>query len=162
LKVLCASKLAISSVGGTVNIVTKTIDSRKGGFIQQMVANDNYTKTTSYYSTGVNQKGWSFSAMLGHWQGDGYVNYTDGQGQTYFLSVGYAPSENHVLNFLVTGAPQWHAVAGSSSIGDFLENGRRYNSWNFSGVDSPNTLNGGNKIYPGGRDRKSTRLNSSH
>ena len=149
---LGASKLAISSVGGTVNIVTKTIDNKQGGFVQQMVANDDYTKTTAYYSTGVNEKGWSFAAMLGHWQGDGYVNYTDGQGQTYFLSVGYAPSENHVLNFLVTGAPQWHAVAGSGSIGEFLENGRRYNSWNFSGVNSPNTLNGGNNIYPGGRN----------
>ncbi|MBU3820835.1 TonB-dependent receptor [Flavobacteriaceae bacterium XHP0103] len=149
---LGASKLAISSVGGTVNVVTKTIDNKKGGFIQQMVANDNYTKTTAYYSTGVNEKGWSFAAMLGHWQGDGYVNYTDGQGQTYFLSVGYKPSDSHVLNFLVTGAPQWHAAAGSGSIGDFLENGRRYNSWNFSGVNSPNTLHGGNNVYPGGRN----------
>lgn len=149
---LGASKLAISSVGGTVNIVTKTIDRKEGGFLQQLIANDNYTKTTAYYSTGVNEKGWSFSAMLGHWQGDGYVDYTDGQGQTYFLSVGYQPNDNNTLNFLVTGAPQWHAVAGSGSIGSFIENGRRYNSWNFSGVDSPNTLNGGNNVYPGGRN----------
>ncbi|WP_370477633.1 TonB-dependent receptor [Tamlana flava] len=149
---LGASKLAISSVGGTVNIVTKTIDRKEGGFLQQLIGNDNYTKTTAYYSTGVNEKGWSFSAMLGHWQGDGYVDYTDGQGQTYFLSVGYQPNDNNILNFLVTGAPQWHAVAGSGSIGDFVENGRRYNSWNFSGVNSPNTLNGGGNVYPGGRN----------
>ncbi|WP_055442200.1 TonB-dependent receptor [Lacinutrix himadriensis] len=147
---LGASKLAISSVGGTVNIVTKTIDRKEGGFVQQMVGNDNYTKTTAYYSTGVNEKGWSFSGLLGHWQGDGYVDNTDGQGQTYFFSVGYQPNEKHSLNFLLTGAPQWHAAAGSGSIESFLDNGRKYNSWNFSGVDSPNNLNGGK--YPGGRN----------
>ncbi|AUP79760.1 TonB-dependent receptor [Flavivirga eckloniae] len=147
---LGSSKLAISSVGGTVNIVTKTIDKREGGFIQQMVANDNYTKTTAYYSTGVNEKGWSFSGLFGHWQGDGYVDYTNGQGQTYFLSVGYQPNEKHSLNFLITGAPQWHAVAGRDDIGTFLDNGRRYNDGVLMGVESPNNLEGG--IYPFGRN----------
>ncbi len=147
---LGSSKLAISSVGGTVNIVTKTIDRKKGGFVQQMIGNDDYTKTSAYYSTGKSEKGWSFSALLGHWQGDGYVNYTHGQGQTYFLSAGYQPNENNTFNFLLTGAPQWHAAAGRGSIGDFLENGRRYNSWNETGVSSPNNLEG--DVYPGGRN----------
>lgn len=147
---LGSSKLAISSVGGTVNIVTKTVDRREGGFVQQMVGNDNYTKSTAYYSTGLMESGWAFSAMLGHWQGEGYVNDTDGQGQTYFLSLGYKPNENNLFNFLITGAPQWHAAAGSGRISDFLENGRKYNSWNFSGVNSPNLLQSGR--YPGGRN----------
>lgn len=149
---LGASKLAISSVGGTVNIVTKTIDQKEGGFVEQMVGNDNYIKSSAYFSTGVNDKGWSFSGLLGHWQGDGYVDNTQGQGQTYFLSVGYQPNENHAFNFLLTGAPQWHAVQGGTSIRNFLESDRfrRYNSWTFDGVNSPNTLNGG--AYPGGRN----------
>ncbi|MDO6760522.1 carboxypeptidase-like regulatory domain-containing protein [Tamlana sp. 2_MG-2023] len=147
---LGASKLAISSVGGTVNIVTKTIDKKEGGYLQQMLGNDYYTKTTAYYSTGVSEKGWSFSSLLGYWQGDGYVNDTDGQGQTYFFSVGYTPNDHHSLNFLLTGAPQWHAVAGSGDIQSFLDNGREYNSWSFDGVDSPNTLSSGK--YPGGRN----------
>src|SRR5690606_16578390 len=153
---LGASKLAISSVGGTVNIVTKTIDRREGGFVQQMVGNDNYIKSTAYYSTGVNDKGWSLGVLFGHWQGDGYVDYTQGQGQTYYISVGYQPNDNHALNFMLTGAPQWHAAAGSGKISDFLDpeenggRGRRYNSWIETGVDSPNNLHGG--VYPGGRN----------
>ena len=147
---LGSSKLAISSVGGTVNIVTKTVDRKEGGFVQQMIGNDNYTKSTAYYSTGLMESGWAFSAMLGHWQGEGYVDYTDGQGQTYFVSLGYKPNENNLFNFLITGAPQWHAAAGRGDIVDFLENGRRYNSWNYDNVDSPNLLNGGK--YPGGRN----------
>lgn len=147
---LGASKLAISSVGGTVNIVTKTIDRKEGGFFQQMVGNDNYIKSTAYYSTGVNEKGWSFGALFGYWQGDGYVNYAQGQGQTYYFSIGYQPNENHALNLMVTGAPQWHAAAGSASIQKFIDNGRNFNDWNFTGVDSDNNLHGG--VYPGGRN----------
>lgn len=147
---LGSSKLAISSVGGTVNIVTKTLDKREGGFFQSMIANDNYIKTTGYYSTGIMENGLSVAAMLGHWQGDGYVNNTGGQGQTYFLSFGYVPNENNIFNFLITGAPQWHAAAGSDNLRTFLDNGRKYNSWNTPNVNSPNTLNGG--AYPGGRN----------
>ena len=146
---LGSSKLAISSVGGTVNIVTKTIDKREGGFVQQMVANDNYTKTMASYSTGLMENGWAFTALLGHWQGDGYVDHTDGQGQTYFISVGYKPNENNVFNFMVTGAPQWHATDGFNRISRYLSDGRRYN-FAYSDVKSPNLLQGG--FYPSGRN----------
>src|SRR5690606_2120872 len=118
---LGSSKLAISSVGGTVNIVTKTIDLKEGGFLQSMIANDDYIKTTAYYSTGLMENGLAVSAMLGHWRGEGYVNNTDGQGQTYFLSFGYKPNENNIFNFLLTGAPQWHAAAGQDNLRTFLD-----------------------------------------
>ena len=151
---LGSSKLAISSVGGTVNIVTKTIDKKEGGFIQQMVANDNYTKTSAYYSTGLMENGLAVSAMFGHWQGEGYVDHTEGQGQTYFLSFGYKVSEKHILNLMLTGAPQWHAAAGSNDLSDYLDSdntrGIRLNTWNATGVDSPNNLKSG--VYPGGRN----------
>ncbi|MDO5970668.1 TonB-dependent receptor [Flavivirga aquimarina] len=146
---LGSSKLAISSVGGTVNIVTKTIDKKEGGFVQQMVANDNYTKTTASYSTGIMESGWAFTALLGHWQGDGYVDYTDGQGQTYFISLGYKLNEKNIFNFMITGAPQWHATSGFNNLQRYLDNGRKYN-FAYSGVDSPNLLNGG--LYPTGRN----------
>ncbi len=152
---LGSSKLAISSVGGTVNIVTKTIDKREGGFVQQMIGNDNYTKTTVSYSTGLSEKGWAFTALLGHWQGDGYVEDTDGQGQTYFFSVGYKPNENNIFNFMITGAPQWHATSGFHNLGAYLDNGRKYNgipntNGSYNGVNSPNLLQSGR--YPAGRN----------
>ncbi|WP_028889879.1 TonB-dependent receptor [Tenacibaculum ovolyticum] len=148
---LGSSKLAISSVGGTVNIVTKTIDNKEGGFVQQMVGNNGYTKSTVSYSTGVSEKGWSFTGLFGHWQGNGYVDNTHGAGQTYFLSFGYQPNENNTFNFMLTGAPQSHAVAGRGDVKDFLDNGIRFNDWNTSGVNSPNTL-GNSNVYPGGRN----------
>jgi len=124
---LGSSKLAISSVGGTINIVTKTVDKKEGGFFQTMVANNNYLKTTAYYSTGVNEKGWAFSSLLGHWQGDGYNYHMDGMGQTYFFSVGYVPNDKHTFNFLITGAPQNHNQRNRYTIEKLLDKGLKFN-----------------------------------
>jgi len=125
---LGASKLAISSVGGTVNFVTKTTSKTEGGYVYAGIANDDYFKSTYMYNTGVNEKGWGASFMLSHWQGDGYMDGTFGQGQTYFMSIGYTPNDKHNFNFLITGAPQRHDQAFSQSISTYLEKGRRYNN----------------------------------
>ena len=125
---LGASKLAISSVGGTVNFVMNSNDVRQGGFIYAGVANDDYLKTTYSYNTGKSDDGWATSFLLTHWQGDGYNEGSYGQGQTYFLSVGKEINEKHSLNFLLTGAPQWHDQNFSKSISQYLEYGRKYNN----------------------------------
>ena len=122
------SKLAISSVGGTVNIVTKTVDKKEGGFVSGMVANDSYYKGVAYYSTGLMDNGLAVSAMFGHWQGDGYRNGTYGAGQTYFLSFGYKPNENNIFNFLITGAPQSHGDAWEATLDTYLSEGRKFNA----------------------------------
>lgn len=129
---LGASKLAISSVGGTVNFVTRATDRNEGGYASVTSANNNYLKTTFSYSTGMNEKGFGASVMLSHWQGDGYNEGTRGQGQTYFLSFGYKPNDRHNFNFLMTGAPQWHDQNFSKPIDDYLQFGRRHNgNWGY-------------------------------
>ncbi len=125
---LGSSKLAISSVGGTTNFVTKTTDKREQGFVYAGVANNDYIKTTYQYSTGKSEKGWGASFMLSHWQGDGYNEGNFGAGETYFLSVGYTPNETHNFNFLVTGAPQFHDQNFSKRLSDYATYGRRYNN----------------------------------
>ncbi len=125
---LGASKLAISSVGGTVNFVMNTTAKEEGGNFNVGVANNGYLKTTLAYNTGMNEKGWGTSVMLSHWQGNGYNEGNFGQGQTYFVSFGYKPNEKNNFNFLITGAPQWHDQAFSQRISTYLERGRRYNN----------------------------------
>lgn len=113
---LGASKLAISSVGGTINLVMKSSEKSRGGFVRFLGGNDSYVKTTAGYDTGINDKGWSFSVLLDHWQAHRkWAKGTYGQGQTYFFSVGYKPNEQHNLNFLLTGAPQLHGQRWSQS-----------------------------------------------
>ncbi|WP_281336713.1 TonB-dependent receptor [Flavobacterium eburneipallidum] len=125
---LGSSKLAISSVGGTVNFVTKATDMKEGGFLSSGFANDDYYKTTIAYNTGISKSGWGASFMISHWQGDGYNQGTRGEGQSYFLSVGYKANDKHNFNFLITGAPQAHDQNFSKRISDYLGFGRKYNN----------------------------------
>lgn len=125
---LGSSKLAISSVGGTVNFVTKATEMKQGGFTSAGVANDDYLKTTVGYNTGISKKGWGASFMLSNWEGDGYNNGTFGKGQNYFVSVGYKLNDKHNFNFLITGAPQQHDQNFSKKISDYLGFGRKYNN----------------------------------
>lgn len=128
---LGSSKLAISSVGGTVNIVTKTTEKREGGMARFVMGNDSYMKGTVSYDTGLKGK-WGFSMLLDYWSGHRkYARGTAGQGQSYFFSVGYKPSERHDLNLMIFGAPQWHDQNYSTKRENQWANGnndRKYNS----------------------------------
>ncbi|HZW63324.1 MAG TPA: TonB-dependent receptor [Flavobacteriaceae bacterium] len=126
---LGASKLAISSVGGTVNIVSKTTERKQGGFVRFLGGNDSYMKGTFSYDTGLNEKGWAFSVLVDHWQAfRKYSIGTAGQGQNYLFSVGYKPNDKHSFNFLLTGAPQWHDQNFSQSLEFYQAYGEKANS----------------------------------
>ncbi|WP_296384420.1 TonB-dependent receptor [Winogradskyella sp.] len=126
---LGSSKLAISSVGGTVNIVSKTTDKQKGGFVRFLGGNDSYVKSTVAYNSGLNDKGWAFSVLLDHWQAHRkYSIGTAGQGQNYMFAVGYKPNEKNSFNFLLTGAPQWHDQNFSQDLEYFQAYGEKANS----------------------------------
>jgi hypothetical protein len=120
---LGSSKLAISSVGATINVVTKATDMYEGGRLSAMVGNDGYMKYVGSYSTGLGENGWGASILLSHWQGNGYNDGTQGQGQTYFFSIGYKPSEKHQFNFSITGAPQWHYQNYTKRLSDYDRDG---------------------------------------
>lgn len=125
---LGSSKLAISSVGGTVNFVTKATDKKEGGFVSTGVGNDSFLKTTAAYNTGIMKNGFGVSVMMTHWQGEGYNEGTRGEGQNYFISFGYKPNDRHSFNFLITGAPQEHDQNFTKRISDYLAFGRKYNN----------------------------------
>ncbi|MEC3906498.1 TonB-dependent receptor [Tamlana sp. 2201CG12-4] len=125
---LGSSKLAISSVGGTVNIVSKTTDRQEGGFVRFLAGNDSYAKGTVAYSTGLKESGWAFSVLVDHWQAHRkYSEGTAGQGQNYLFSVGYQPNDTHAFNFLLTGAPQWHDQNFSDDLENYERYGEKYN-----------------------------------
>ncbi|WP_163395452.1 TonB-dependent receptor [Flavobacterium limi] len=106
---LGSSKLAISSVGGTINVVTRSADMKEGGTVAFTTGNDNYFKSLVSYSTGKMNNGLSLSILLSNTIGDGYVDGTKFSGQNYFVGVGYASKNNkHDFQFTFTGAPQWH------------------------------------------------------
>lgn len=105
---LGASKVAVPSVGGTMNIITKTTDAKKGGFLYQALGNDGYSKTTFSYSTGLTDKGWAFSAMGSRNVSNGWVNGLGYEAYSYFFNVSKIINANHTLSLTGFGAPQYH------------------------------------------------------
>ena len=112
---LGSSKLAIASVGGTINVVTKASDRKEGGSVSSTFGNANYLKTQASYSTGKLENGLSASILYSHTQGDGYIDGTEFVGDNYFIALGYTTKNNkHDFQFTFTGAPQWHDQRSSS------------------------------------------------
>lgn len=137
---LGSSKLAIASVGGTINILTKSSDRKEGGSVGSSFGNANYLKTQASYSTGKLENGLSASILYSHTQGDGYIDGTEFVGDNYFVALGYATKDNkHDFQFTFTGAPQWHNQRNSSitietyqKYGSNGEPNTRYNSdWGY-------------------------------
>ncbi|MCG9971289.1 TonB-dependent receptor [Christiangramia crocea] len=121
---LGSSKLAVSSVGGTINVVTRSAERKEGGFVKASVGNDSYLKTIASYNTGLNDNGWSGSFLLSRTSGDGYVNGTEFEGYNYFIGAGYRLNDDHDFNFILTGAPQQHNQRSFfTSLGSYLEYG---------------------------------------
>tara|TARA_R110002020_G_scaffold63170_2_gene168703 strand:+ start:63708 stop:66506 length:2799 start_codon:yes stop_codon:yes gene_type:complete len=121
---LGSSKLAISSVGGTINVVTKTADQPEGGVVSTSLGNANYLKTLVSYNTGLMENGFSSSILLGRTAGDGYVDGTKFEGYNYFIGLGYKPNDKHDFQFILTGAPQQHNQRGfAPSLDNYLTYG---------------------------------------
>jgi outer membrane cobalamin receptor len=105
---LSASKLAIASVGGAINIITNAAEMDKGGKFSVDIGNDGYQKYGLLLSTGLGESGWAFTIQGTHTRGNGYVDGTKFRAYSYFLSLAKKISNRHTLVFTGLGAPQWH------------------------------------------------------
>lgn len=103
-----ASKVAAPSVGGSINIITRTIDAQKGGSVSYAMGNDGYNKVLFNVSTGLTKSGWALSLLGAKTWGDGYIQGTDFVGYNYFVNLAKRINDNHQLSFTVFGAPQSH------------------------------------------------------
>lgn len=136
---LGSSKLAIASVGGTINILTRSADKKRQANVTLGVGNDGYYKSLFSYNTGKSEKGWSSSFLVSRTAGSMYADGTEFEGYNYYFALGFNPSEKHDLQFTLTGAPQWHNQRSfSPTIAEYQkysENGeidRRYNlNWGY-------------------------------
>ncbi len=106
-KGLGASKLAIASVGGTINIITKGIDSKMGGSLRQEVGNNGALKSSFGYTSGLLKNGFGITASGSYSRGDGWVDQTWTRAWSYFLKV-QKRFDKHLVSLSVNGAPQKH------------------------------------------------------
>ncbi|WP_312820162.1 TonB-dependent receptor [Kaistella carnis] len=132
---LGSSKLAIASVGGTVNILTRAADRKEGGKVSLGLGNDGYIKSLFAYNSGKSDNGWATSFLMSRTAGSTYASGTDFEGYNYYFALGYQPSAKHDLQFTITGAPQYHNQrAFEIPLSKLIERGsldkpdRRYNA----------------------------------
>ena len=104
---LGASKIAIPSVGGTMNILTKGTGNRKGGTIKQEIGSFGKMRTTIGYNSGILENGWGYTIAGSYKKGDGFVDETWTEGIFYYLKL-QKELGAHILSFSVMGAPQKH------------------------------------------------------
>mgnify|MGYP003308028180 CR=1 FL=1 len=124
-----ASKVSSPSVGGTINIVTKGIDAKKGGSLSYAMGNDGYNKVTFSVSTGLTKKGWAITILGSRTWGNGYVQGTNFEGYTYFANISKRIGENHQLSLTGFGAPQQHYQRAASYGALTLEEYDKVKKW---------------------------------
>jgi outer membrane receptor protein involved in Fe transport len=103
-----ASKVSAPSVGGSINIVTKTIDAERGGSVSYGIGDDGYNKFLFSVSTGLTKGGWALTLLGGKTWGNGYVQGTEFEGYNYFINIAKRINDSHQLSFTAFGAPQVH------------------------------------------------------
>jgi hypothetical protein len=104
---LGATKIAMPSIGGTINILTQGIGNKKGGMLKQEYSTGNMLRTTFSYNTGMTKSGWGLTVSGSYKQSDGWVFGTPSQG---FFGYGKLSKKikNHLITLSAFAAPQWH------------------------------------------------------
>lgn len=104
---LGATKLSMPSVGGSLNIVTAGIGSRKGITFKQEYGTGDFFRTSLTYNSGLTKKGWGVTFSGSYKQGNGWVYGTNTMGAFYYVKV-QKKLNKHLISFSAFGAPQRH------------------------------------------------------
>ncbi|MCF0196451.1 MAG: carboxypeptidase-like regulatory domain-containing protein, partial [Bacteroidaceae bacterium] len=105
---LGASKVSAPSVGGTINIITKGLEAKRGGSFTYAHGNDGMNKIMFNVSSGMTKNGWAFTLLGARTWGNGYIQGTDYVAYNYFANISKRINDSHQLSLTVTGAPQDH------------------------------------------------------
>ncbi|MCD6180128.1 MAG: TonB-dependent receptor [Bacteroidales bacterium] len=134
---LGASKVAVPSIGGTINIVTKTTDAEKGGSVITSIGNSGYQKYGLTVSTGLSDNGWATTVSASKTTGDGYIDGTEFDGFNYFVNISKRLGPNQTISLSSFGAKQNHGQRQSKSLISTYRNaesGTRFNpDWGLRG-----------------------------
>jgi outer membrane cobalamin receptor len=132
---LGASKVAVPSIGGTINILSKTSDIEKGGNIIASTGNNGFQKYGFTLSTGLMDNGFAATASFSKTSGEGYVEGTQFDGYNYFVNFSKELNDSHKLSFTTFGSPQRHGQRQSRSTVETIRNaqsGTRFNpDWGY-------------------------------
>lgn len=131
---LGASRLAVNSVGGTVNILTEPSDKRRGGRVETIFGNGSYSSRHRLtLNSGQLDKGWAFTFQGSRSSGEGLRPGAYVDAWSYFLTVSKQINERHSLLFSTFGAPTDRGRAWNTNSANYEKYGSvLYNeAWGF-------------------------------
>lgn len=124
---LGASKVAMNSIGGTINIITKTTDVVPGGSLKYSLTDYGNQKATLMLSSGRLKNNMSVTFLGSHFTGPGYVDATYVDGWAYYLSIS-KEFKNQMLVFTALGNPEKHGQRNFKLTKEEVDlHGLRYN-----------------------------------
>lgn len=133
---LGATIISSPSFGGTINMITKGLDSKKGGTLWYGLGNDASMNYGISVSTGMMKNGWAVTFLGSRKTGDGYVQGTNYEQFNYFLNVSKRINEKNQISLTVTGAPQTHykrsngnnglGIMGWQDVANYMPEGEMY------------------------------------
>ena len=127
---LGAAKVAVPSIGGTINILSKTSDVNKGGNVVASTGNNGYQKYGFTLSTGLMENGLAATVSFAKISGEGYIEGTQFEGTNYFINFSKEINKNHKLSFTSFGAPQRHGQRQNMSTVSTYRNAEAGNQFN--------------------------------
>lgn len=149
---LGATKLAMPSVGGSMNIITQGVGNKQGGMLKQEYGTGNFLRTSFSYNSGLSPKGYGMTLAASYKQADGWVDGTNSQGLFTYLKVqkkwgkhltslsGFMAPQNHGQRSFQQPIAYWDKAFAEKlgvQIPDslspkFLDHGIRYNEhWGY-------------------------------
>ncbi len=127
---LGASKVAVPSIGGTINIITKTTDATKGGSLFYGIGNNGYNKLGFSIATGLTEDGWAFAASGSKTEGNGWADGLQFEGYNYFFNISKLINDKHTISLTGFGAPQYHGQRQSRKYIQDYRNAPQGLRWN--------------------------------
>lgn len=104
---LGATKIAMPSIGGTINIITQGVGTKKGGSFKQEYATGNFLRSSFSYNTGMTKSGWGLTLSASYKQGQGWVDGTPTQGFFGYTKISKR-LDKHLITLSAFAAPQLH------------------------------------------------------
>jgi hypothetical protein len=104
---LGASKLALPSVGGTMNILTKGIEQKRRFEFKQELSSEGKSTQSLAYNSGKLPGDWGVTMAFSRKQGDGWVDETWSDAYFYYGKIEKRLGD-HIVSFSTYGAPQSH------------------------------------------------------
>jgi hypothetical protein len=105
---LGATKLAMPSVGGTMNIITQPTGGKQKIKFNQEYGSGNFLRTSLSYKSGKLNNGWGVLFSGSYKEGDGWVDGLYTRGAFYYLKI-QKKTGDHLTSISAFGAPQEHA-----------------------------------------------------